>query len=112
MFVIPNQSSVPKAYTQFTDENAEEGGSRMVDSSNRMRVVDCMEEFVKYTILMKPNFGLFGDRCSERMERAEKEERAAKENMEMEKTKIEKKKGKDGELVVRGLVNGVDVGKI
>jgi len=32
-----------------------------------------MEEFVKYTILMKPHFVLFGDRCSEREERAVKE---------------------------------------
>jgi arsenic resistance protein ArsH len=53
MFVIPNQSSVPKAYTQFTNENAAdptEGSSRMIESGNRMRIVDCMEEFVKYTI--------------------------------------------------------------
>lgn len=75
MFVIPNQSSVPKAYTQFTSENSEnleDGGSRMIASGNRQRVVDCMEEFVKYTIVMRPHFELFGDRFSEREERAEK----------------------------------------
>lgn len=84
MFVIPNQSSVPMAYTQFTDENAAdpiEGSNRMIPSGNRMRIVDCMEEFVKYTIMMKPHFALFGDRYSER------EERAAKELKEAEKAK-------------------------
>jgi len=66
MFTIPNQSSIPNAYTQFTDETAEEGGSRLMPSSNRDRLVDCMEEFVKYTIIMRPHFDLFGDRFSER----------------------------------------------
>jgi len=50
MFVIPNQSSVPKAYTQFKVESPAdptEGGSQMKESANRMRIVDCMEEFVK-----------------------------------------------------------------
>ncbi|KAH6604037.1 NADPH-dependent FMN reductase ArsH [Trichoderma cornu-damae] len=70
MFTIPNQSSVPKAYTQFTPE-AE--GSRMMPSSNRDRLVDCMEELVKYTIVMRPHFDLFGDRFSEREERRLKE---------------------------------------
>lgn len=65
MFTIPNQSSVPNAYTQFTSE---EEGSRMIPSSNRDRLVDCMEELVKYTIVMRPHFDLFGDRFSEREE--------------------------------------------
>lgn len=69
MFTIPNQSSIPKAYTQFTDADADEGGSRLMASSNRDRVVDCMEEFVKYTIVMRPHFDLFGDRFSEREEK-------------------------------------------
>ncbi|KAL6852303.1 hypothetical protein ACO1O0_006845 [Amphichorda felina] len=76
MFAIPNQSSVPKAYTQFTGE-AE--GSRMMASPNRDRLVDCMEELVKYTIVMRPHFDLFGDRFSEREEgraKAEKEKGA------------------------------------
>lgn len=42
-------------------------------SGNRDRLVDCMEEFVKYTIVMRPHFHIFGDRCSEREERREKE---------------------------------------
>jgi arsenical resistance protein ArsH len=66
MFTIPNQSSVPRAYTQFTSET---DGSRMLPSSNRDRLVDCMEELVKYTIVMRPHFDLFGDRFSEREER-------------------------------------------
>lgn len=66
MFAIPNQSSVPKACTQFTSE-AE--GSRMIPSSNRDRIVDCMEELVKYTLVVRPHFDLFGDRFSEREER-------------------------------------------
>ncbi len=78
MFTIPNQSSVPHAYTQFTPE-AE--GSRMMASSNRDRLVDCMEELVKYTIIMRPNFHLFGDRFSERQDlrikREEEEKRKA-----------------------------------
>ena len=101
MFVIPNQSSVPKAYTQFTDVDAAdptEGSSRMIESGNRMRIVDCMEEFVKYTILMRPHFGLFGDRCSEREERAEKERK------ELER----KRKAMESEAAV----NGVEIGNI
>ncbi|KAF2226114.1 flavo protein-like protein, partial [Elsinoe ampelina] len=74
MFTIPNQSSIPKAYTQFTDVDAEEGGSRLMPSGNRDRLVDCMEEFVKYTLVMRPHFDLFGDRYSEREERRRKEE--------------------------------------
>jgi arsenic resistance protein ArsH len=75
MFAIPNQSSIPKAYTQFTDGDAAEGGSRLMASGNRDRLVDCMEEFVKYTILMRPHFELFGDRFSEREEKRVKEEK-------------------------------------
>ncbi|KAL8676902.1 MAG: hypothetical protein Q9186_006632, partial [Xanthomendoza sp. 1 TL-2023] len=76
MFTIPNQSSVPMAYTQFTaDESGEGGGgggeggggSRMVASGNRDRVVDCMEELVKYSIVIRPFFNVFGDRYSERV---------------------------------------------
>lgn len=79
MFTIPNQSSIPMAYTQFTDEQdpsdadayvAAEGGSRLKPSGNRDRVVDCMEELVKYTIVMRPHFDLFGDRYSERASKA------------------------------------------
>lgn len=76
MFNIPNQSSIPMAYTQFTDENANEGGSGLMPSGSRDRLVDCMEEFVKYTLVMRPHFSHFGDRYSEREERRIKKERA------------------------------------
>ncbi|KAJ5335756.1 uncharacterized protein N7487_002239 [Penicillium crustosum] len=72
MFTIPNQSSIPKAYTQFPDEGQPED-QRLMPSGNRDRLVDCMEEFVKYTILMRPHIGLFGDRFSEREEKRSKE---------------------------------------
>ncbi|KAJ5779692.1 hypothetical protein N7457_007412 [Penicillium paradoxum] len=74
MFTIPNQSSIPKAYTQFPDEG-QPGDQRLMPSGNRDRLVDCMEEFVKYTILMRPHIGLFGDRFSEREEKKLKEAR-------------------------------------
>jgi arsenic resistance protein ArsH len=96
MFVIPNQSSVPMAYKQFTDADAcdpVEGSSRMIPSGNRERIVDCMEEFVKYTIVMRPHFALFGDRYSERQERAAKE--------------LALRQKQDAEVA-----NGVDVGKV
>jgi len=66
MFSIPNQSSVPQAYTLFTSSAEAEGGSRFMPCSHRDRLVDCAEEFVKYTIIMRTHFGLFGDRFSER----------------------------------------------
>ena len=71
MFAIPNQSSVPMAYTQFTDAQdpadhdafvQAEGGSRLKPSGNRDRVVDVMEELFKYTLVMRQHFDLFGDR--------------------------------------------------
>ena len=73
MFTIPNQSSIPMAYKQFTGaEDPEQGGSRLMPSGNRDRLVDCMEEFVKYSIVMRPHFDLFSDRYSERTERKAK----------------------------------------
>lgn len=66
MFTIPNQSSVPQAYTLFTSHAEDEGGSRFKPCANRDRLVDCVEEFVKYTIIMRTHVGLFSDRFSER----------------------------------------------
>lgn len=73
MFAIPNQSSIPMAYKQFTEPEDVEGGSRLIPSGNRDRLVDCMEEFIKYTLVMRPHFDLFGDRYSEREEKRIKE---------------------------------------
>lgn len=68
MFTIPNQSSIPMAYTQFSDEG-QPNDQRLKPSANRDRLVDCIEEFVKYTILMRPHIELLSDRFSERVER-------------------------------------------
>lgn len=114
MFTIPNQSSIPKAYTQFTDSLdvadedayiAAEGGSRLMPSGNRDRVVDCMEELVKYTIIMRPHFHLFGDRYSERVERREKN---TVEQAQYQKAQKAGEEASVKTLASAGLVNGVD----
>ena len=69
MFTIPSQGSIPMAYAQFTDENDRKGGSRLMPSGNRDRLV---EELVKYLIIMRPHFDLFCDSYSERMEKKSK----------------------------------------
>ena len=102
MFTIPNQSSIPKAYTQYTDDEGSGGGSRLTSSGNRDRLVDCMEEFVKYSILMKPHFELFGDRFSERVERRGKERDVV----------VVGDGKKDGSEERKQQVNGVRVDKI
>ena len=64
MFTIPNQSSVPKAYMEFDD------AGRMKPSPFYDRVVDVMEELVKFTLLLRERPDLV-DRYSERKESAE-----------------------------------------
>ena len=65
MVTIPNQSSVPKAYLEF-DEN-----DRMKPSPFYNRIVDVMEELVKFTLLIRGNKNYLVDRYSERVESAE-----------------------------------------
>ena len=65
MITIPNQSSVPKAFLEFEDNN------RMKPSANYDRVVDVMEELVKFTLLTRSVSGYLTDRYSERKESAE-----------------------------------------
>ena len=65
MVTIPNQSSVAKAFLEF-DEN-----DRMKPSSYHNRIVDVMEELMKFTLLLRNNKGYFVDRYSERVESAE-----------------------------------------
>ena len=65
MFTIPNQSSVPKAFTEF-DEN-----DRMQPSPYYDRIVDVMEELVKFTLLLRDRQDYLVDRYSERKESAE-----------------------------------------
>jgi len=65
MFTIPNQSSVPKAYMEFDDNG------RMKPSPFYDRVVDVMEELVKFTLLLRDRQDYLVDRYSERKESAE-----------------------------------------
>jgi len=64
MITIPNQSSVAKAYQEF-DEHG-----RMKPSAYYDRVVDVMEELVKFTLLTRDVSGYLTDRYSERKESA------------------------------------------
>lgn len=65
MLTIPNQSSVPKAYLEFDDAD------RMKLSPYYDRVVDVMEELVKFTLLVRGREDYLVDRYSERKESAE-----------------------------------------
>ena len=60
MFTIPNQSSVPRAYEQFDE------AGRMKPSANYDRVVDVMEELVRFTLLLRDRADVLVDRYSER----------------------------------------------
>ncbi|HEX7819719.1 MULTISPECIES: arsenical resistance protein ArsH [Sphingomonadaceae] len=60
MFTIPNQSSVAMAYKEFDE------AGRMKPSSYYDRIVDVMEELVRFTVLMRPHAVQLVDRYSER----------------------------------------------
>lgn len=65
MITIPNQSSVAKAYEQFDE------AGRMKPSSYYDRIVDVMEELMKFTLLTRDAAPYLTDRYSERKENAE-----------------------------------------
>lgn len=60
MFTIPNQSSVAMAYKEFDE------AGRMKPSSYYDRIVDMMEELVRFTVLLRPHATQLVDRYSER----------------------------------------------
>ncbi|MEL7253874.1 MAG: arsenical resistance protein ArsH [Pseudomonadota bacterium] len=63
LITIPNQSSVPMAYKEFDE------AGRMHLSPRYDRVVDVMEELVKFTLLTRDQKDYFTDRYSERLSR-------------------------------------------
>ena len=65
MLTIPNQSSVAKAYQEFDE------AGRMKPSAYYDRVVDVMEELMKFTLLTRDVAPYLVDRYSERKETAE-----------------------------------------
>lgn len=64
MLTIPNQSSVPKAWLEFDDDD------RMKPSAYYDRIVDVMEELMKFTLLTRDRSAYLVDRYSERKESA------------------------------------------
>lgn len=65
MFTIPNQSSVAKAFNEFDD------AGRMKPSPYYNRIVDVMEELMKFTLLLRDRSAYLTNRYSERVESAE-----------------------------------------
>ncbi|WP_440223206.1 arsenical resistance protein ArsH [Dokdonella sp. MW10] len=63
MVTIPNQSSVAKAWQQFDE------AGRMKPSEFYDRIVDVMEELVRFTVLLRPHTAQLTDRYSERRAR-------------------------------------------
>ena len=63
MVTIPNQSSVAKAWQQFDEDG------RMKPSEFYDRIVDVMEELVRFTVLLRPHTATLTDRYSERRSR-------------------------------------------
>ena len=65
MVTIPNQSSVARAFAEFDE------AGRMKPSSYYNRIVDVMEELMKFTLLLRDRSAYLTDRYSERVESAE-----------------------------------------
>lgn len=65
MVTIPNQSSIPKAWLEF------DSAGRLPEGPFYRRIVDVMEELVKFTWLVRGRADYLVDRYSERVESAE-----------------------------------------
>lgn len=65
LLTIPNQSSTPKAFLEF------DADGRMAKSAHYNRMVDVMEELMKFTLLTRDRSDYLVDRYSERVESAE-----------------------------------------
>lgn len=65
LLTIPNQSSTPKAFLEFDEDG------RMKPSPYYDRMVDVMEELIKFTLLTRDQMPYLVDRYSERKESAE-----------------------------------------
>lgn len=70
MLTIPNQSSVAKAWQEFDDND------RMKDSPFYERIVDVMEELVKFTLLTRDRKDYLVSRYSERKAKAQQQAEA------------------------------------
>ena len=66
MLTIPNQSSIAKAYNEFTENGV------MNESPFRERIVDVMEELMRFTYLTRDQSDFLLDRYSERLAGAPK----------------------------------------
>lgn len=75
MVTIPNQSSVAKAYQEFDE------AGRMKPSAYYDRVVDVMEELMKFTLLVRGRSDYLVDRYSERRQQAEARRHSMEEGL-------------------------------
>jgi arsenic resistance protein ArsH len=73
MVTIPNQSSIPKAWLEFDD------AGRLPEGPFYRRLVDVMEELVKFTWMVRGRSDALVDRYSERVESVEEVHRRVSE---------------------------------
>ncbi len=74
MITIPNQSSVAKAYQEFEEDG------QMKASGYRDRVVDVMEELMRFTLLTRDHSEFLVDRYSERKQKRNESYESMKKN--------------------------------
>ena len=91
-FTIPNQSSIPKAWTQF------DGDGRLKDTGFRERVVDVAEELYKVLHMLRPHRELLDSRYSERVEKAKQGRLLSQAEKEAQKQQPSTKEANEPEL--------------